>query len=94
MAPEGSFTNTLVTRCRCHDPESQCAQSAHAEEAGDPGELPAGGGGGPGAGGAGGPVAGGTDRDRAHPAAPEPPAALGQPLGGGAGAGVSVPGTW
>lgn len=73
--------------------ESQRAQSANAEEAGDLGELPAGGGRGPRAGGAGGPLAGGTDRNRAHPAAPEPPAALCQPVGSGEGAGLPVPGT-
>lgn len=36
-----------VTCHRCGNAESQRAQSAHAEEAGDAGELPAGGGGGP-----------------------------------------------
>lgn len=83
-----------VTTCRCGYSESERAQSAHAEEAGDPGELPAGGGGGPGASGAGRPVAGGTNRHRADPAAPEPPAALCQPVGCGEGTGLPVPGTW
>lgn len=85
---------SAVTSCRCGDSESERAQSADAEEAGDLGELPAGGGGGPRAGGAGRPVAGGTYRHRAHPAAPEPPAALCQPVGSSEGAGLPVPGTW
>lgn len=83
-----------VASRRCGDSESERAQSADAEEAGDLGELPAGGGGGPGAGGAGRPLAGGTNRNRAHPAAPEPPAALCQPMGGCEGAGLPVPGAW
>lgn len=75
------------------EPESQCAQSSHAEEAGDLGELSAGGGGGPCTGSEGRPVSGRTDCDGAHPAAPEPPAALSQPVGSGEGAGMPVPGT-
>lgn len=83
-----------MTFCRRGDTESECPQSANAEEASDLGELPAGGGGGPCPGGAGRPLAGGTNRNRAHSAAPEPPAALCQPLGSGEGAGMPVPGTW
>lgn len=87
-------TTRAVTLCRCGQPVSERTQPADAEEAGDAGELPAGGGGGPRAGGAGRSLAGGAHRDRAHPAAPEPPAALCQPVGSSEGTGLPVPGTW
>lgn len=84
----------LIPPGRCGEPESERAQSAHAEEAGDPGELPAGGGGGTSAGGPCSSLPRGADGNRAHPAAPEPPAAFCQPLGGGAGAGLPVSRAW
>lgn len=74
--------------------ECERAQSAHAEEACDVGELPAGGGGGTCEGAAGGSLSGRTHHHRAHPAAPEPTAALRQPVGRRPGARVSVPWTW
>lgn len=77
------FSLRVAISYRCDKPVSECAQSAHAEEAGDPGELPAGGRRGPRAGGAGLPVSGRTNGNWAHPAASEPPAALCQPLGSG-----------
>lgn len=79
---------------RCGEPESERAQSAHAKEAGDLGELSAGGGGGPRAGGSSMPLSGGADSNRAHSAAPEPPAAVCQPVGSSEGAWLPVSGTW
>lgn len=79
---------------RCSVYKFECSQSANAEEAGDSGELSAGGGGGPCAGVAGLQVSGWTNCHWAHPAAPEPTAALCKSVGCSEGTRVPVPWTW
>lgn len=79
---------------RCGQPEPECAEPSHATEAGDAGELPAGGRGRPGESHAGSPLPRGEDRDRTDPAAPESSAVVSQPLGCSAGTRVPVSRTW
>lgn len=81
----------LLHRSRFEQHYSECPEPPDAEEAGDAGALPARGRGGPDPGHAGRALSGGTHGHGAHPAAPEPSAALFQSLGGGAGQRLPVP---